>query len=119
MATSASIDPSSGGRGVRSSSQVSIHQLTCSGCDMAWMMAPLPSSAMPAADPNEPVLVGVGQVVHRPEDGPPPELVEMMVTAARRAGDDAGAALLDQVAWVGTPKGIWTHPDPAREVAAA
>ncbi len=38
---------------------------------------------------------------------------------ARRAGDDAGGGLLGRVGWIGTPKGTWTHPDPAREVAAA
>jgi acetyl-CoA C-acetyltransferase len=41
-----------------------------------------------------------------------------MVDAARRAGDDAGGDLLGSVGWIGTPKGTWTHPDPAREVAA-
>lgn len=74
---------------------------------------------MPEPDPNEPVLVGVGQVAHRPEDGPPPGLVELMVVAAERAGADAGGALLSRVAQVVTPKGTWTHPDPGREVAAA
>ena len=74
---------------------------------------------MPAAEPNEPVLVGVGQVVHRPDGGEPPELVDLMVAAARAAGDDAGSDLLRRVGWVGTPKGTWTHPDPGREVAAA
>jgi len=69
--------------------------------------------------PDEPVLVGVGQVVHRPEDGPVPTLVELMVDAARRAGEDAGGRLLAEVGWIVTPKGTWTHSDPAREVAAA
>jgi acetyl-CoA C-acetyltransferase len=68
---------------------------------------------------DEPVLVGVGQVVHRPDDGPPPTLVELMTAAARLAGDDAGGGLLADVGWIGTPKGTWTHADPAREVAAA
>ena len=67
--------------------------------------------------PNEPVLVGVGQHVHRPEDGPVPTLVEMMTTAALRAGGDAGPGVLDDLAWIGVPKGAWTHPDPGREVA--
>ncbi len=73
--------------------------------------------APPAAD--EPVLVGVGQVTHRPGDGPLPSLVDLMTTAARRAGDDGGADLLERVGWIGVPKGAWTHPDPGREVAAA
>lgn len=72
---------------------------------------------------HEPVLVGVGQVVHRPEDGEPPPLVDLMATAARRAGEDAGAGagpgLLAGVDWVVALKGAWTHPDPAREVASA
>lgn len=74
---------------------------------------------MPGVPGTEPVLVGVGQAVHRPEDGPPPPLVDLMAVAARAAGDDAGAALLGDGAWVGVPKGTWTHPDPGREVAAA
>jgi len=69
--------------------------------------------------PDEPVLVGVGQHVHRPEDGPVPSLVEMMTTAARRAGGDVGPGVLDRLGWIGVPKGAWTHPDPGREVAAA
>ena len=69
--------------------------------------------------PNEPVLVGVGQVVHRPADGAVPTLVELMTAAARRAGGDVGPGLLETVGWVGVPKGAWTHPDPGREVAAA
>jgi acetyl-CoA C-acetyltransferase len=72
----------------------------------------------PAED--EPILVGTGQVVHRPDDGPVPTLVELMTCAARRAGEDAGAdALLAELGWVGAPKGAWTHPDPGREVATA
>lgn len=65
---------------------------------------------------DEPVLVGVGQVTHRPADGEPPELVDLMVAAAQRAGEDAGGGLLGDVAWIGTPKGTWTHADPGREV---
>ena len=69
--------------------------------------------------PNEPVLVGVGQVVHRPDEAGTPDLVALMTAAVGLAGDDAGGALLDRVGWIGTPRGTWQHPDPAREVAAA
>jgi len=72
----------------------------------------------PLAD-DEPVLVGVGQFVHRPQDGPVPSLVEIMTTATRRAGGEIGPRFLEQLRWVGVPKGAWTHPDPGREVAAA
>lgn len=74
---------------------------------------------MPAVNQNEPVLVGVGQAVHRPDDGPVPSPVDLMVLAARRAGEDAGADLLADIGWIGCPKGTWTHPDPGREVATA
>lgn len=68
---------------------------------------------------DEPVLVGVGQAVHRPQDGPAPSLVEIMTTATRRAGGEIGPQFLEQLRWVGVPKGAWTHPDPGREVATA
>lgn len=74
---------------------------------------------MPPPAPDEPVLVGVGQVVHRPEDGPTPTLIDLMAGAAHRAGDDAAPALLEDLGWVGVPKGAWAHPDPGGEVAAA
>ena len=72
----------------------------------------------PLAD-DEPVLVGVGQAVHRPQDGPVPSLVEIMTTATRRAGGEIGPRFLEAIRWVGVPKGAWTHPDPGREVAEA
>ena len=69
---------------------------------------------------DAPVLVGVGAVRHRPEDGPVPSLVELMIEAVRRAGDDAGSErVLGRIGWIGVPKGAWTHPDPGREVAGA
>lgn len=86
---------------------------------MGLIMAPVPSGAMSPMAPTEPVLVGVGQAVHRPGDGPVPSLVEIMTTATRRAGGEIGPRFLEQVRWVGVPKGAWTHPDPGREVAAA
>src|SRR3954447_19404843 len=69
-------------------------------------------------DPNAPVLVGVAQCAHRPSEGPVPELVDAMVEVAVAAADDAGTrALLGRVAWIGVPKGAWSHPDPGRLVA--
>ena len=68
-----------------------------------------------------PVLVGVGAVRHRPEDGPVPSLVELMIEAVapgrrrRRVGSRCSVASGGSVC----PKGAWTHPDPGREVAAA
>jgi acetyl-CoA C-acetyltransferase len=73
-----------------------------------------------AAGDDIPVLVGAGQVRHRPEDGPVPSLVELMAEAVQRAVDDAGRrGLLGKVGWIGAPKGTWTHPDPAREIGQA
>ncbi len=72
----------------------------------------------PLAD-DEPVLVGVGQAVHRPQDGPAPSLVEIMTIATRRAGGEIGPHFLEQLRWIGVPKGAWTHPDPGREIGAA
>ena len=85
---------------------------------MGPIMAPLPSWAMSPLADDEPVLVGVGQAVHRPQDGPVPSLVEIMTTATRRAGGEIGPAVPGaRSGWVGVPKGAWTHPDPGREVA--
>lgn len=71
-----------------------------------------------AIPPDTPVLVGVAARSYRPEDGEVPDLLDAMVEAARAAGRDAGgSALLERVAWVGVPKGAWTHPDPGRVVA--
>jgi acetyl-CoA C-acetyltransferase len=82
-------------------------------------MAPLPSAPVSGVDAGQPVLVGAGQVVHRPEDGQVPTEVELMTAAARVAGEDAGCPdLLARVGWVGAAKGTWTLPDPGRDVAA-
>jgi acetyl-CoA C-acetyltransferase len=74
---------------------------------------------VPAGD-DTPVLVGVGQVRHRPDDGPVPSLVELMLDAVQRAAADAGSSgLLGKTGWIGAPKGTWTHPDPGREIGRA
>src|SRR4029450_4590333 len=83
-------------------------------------MAPLPSAPVSGVDAGQPVLVGAGQVVHRPEDGLVPSVVELWTPPARAAGDDAGRPdLLARVAWLGAAKGTWTLPDPGRDVAVA
>ena len=75
-----------------------------------------------AMDPGRtPVLVGVGVATQREED--PTRALDplaLMITAARVAGEDAGApALLGAVQRVLVPKGRWSYSDPARAVAAA
>jgi acetyl-CoA C-acetyltransferase len=75
-------------------------------------------AAVATIDPETPVLVGVAARSHRPEDGEVPELLDAMVEVALAAADDAGTrSLLERVAWVGVPKGAWSHPDPGRVVA--
>jgi len=96
---------------VRSSPQVSNHQLTSAG----ELTGADDGTATFAGVNDEPVLVGVGQVTRRDK----PDLVELMTSAARAAGEDSGApSLLADLAWVGVPRGAWTLADPGREVAA-
>ncbi len=71
-------------------------------------------------DPRTPVIVGVAQVTDRAGDPTVARTaVELMVDACRSAAVDAGhpgaAAGVDVVAVVG---GLWSHPDPGRQVAA-
>jgi len=70
-------------------------------------------------DPRTPVLVGVGQVTQRVDQGAASlEPVDLMAEAARQAEADAGAALLgavDTVAYVAPLS--WPYRDPARLVA--
>jgi acetyl-CoA C-acetyltransferase len=72
-------------------------------------------------DPRTPVIVGVGQVDGRVlgGDGASPEPVDLMVAAAREAGDDASAAplvaRLDSVRVVSLLS--WRYRDPARLLA--
>jgi acetyl-CoA C-acetyltransferase len=70
-------------------------------------------------DPRTPVLVGAG-VAHQRFDDPTAaaEAVELMTTAAERAGSDAGVPqLLSQVGGVFVPRGTWRYADPGRIVA--
>ena len=77
-------------------------------------------------DPRTPVIIGVGQLNQRVDQGAPPlEPTELAVEAVRRAADDAGAArggdaLLagaDEVAVVEIMS--WRYRDPGRIVADA
>jgi acetyl-CoA C-acetyltransferase len=77
------------------------------------------SSSLPSQiDPRSPVVVGVGQHLHR--DGDAPEPAELMVEAVLRADKDTGvgglAARADVVAAV--PTFSWRYRDPGRLVAA-
>lgn len=65
-------------------------------------------------DPRTPVLVGVGTA------GDDLEAAELMVRAARAAGDDSGApSILSRLDRVVVPRGTWAYPDPGRLVAVA
>jgi acetyl-CoA C-acetyltransferase len=65
-------------------------------------------------DPRTPVLVGCGQVLQRAED--PAEAEEplgLMIQAALRAAEDAGApALLGALDSVRVPRGLWRYANP-------
>jgi acetyl-CoA C-acetyltransferase len=70
-------------------------------------------------DPRTPVLVGAG-VAHQRSDDPAGavEAVDLMTTAAERAGEDADApALLAQARAIFVPRGTWRYADPGRIVA--
>jgi acetyl-CoA C-acetyltransferase len=74
-----------------------------------------------APDPHAPVLIGLGEAVHRPGE-PVPENTEpaaLMDEAVRAAADDAGApgvlAAIQAVAVA--PSAAWTDGDPGRRVA--
>ena len=72
-------------------------------------------------NPRTPVLVGVGTVRQR-EDDPSAalEAIDLVVAAARRAGDDAAApGLLSRVDLIAIPRGVWSYADPGRMVAEA
>lgn len=77
-------------------------------------------SSWDSLDPRTPVVIGVG--VACPEPGPPGEgddALDLMVTAARRAGADCGApGLLSTVDVVSVPTGSWSRRNPGGYVAA-
>jgi acetyl-CoA C-acetyltransferase len=76
----------------------------------------MPSNGL---DPRAPVVAGVGVCTQRVEEpGGGDEAVELMVTAAQRAGDDSGSpALLQAIERVAVPHGSWRYTDPGRIVA--
>jgi acetyl-CoA C-acetyltransferase len=72
------------------------------------------------------VIVGVGQLTHRPQHDDPTtwtDPVSLMARALEMAGDDAAAAegrspLLDRIdVLTAVPSFVWSVPDPARTVA--
>jgi acetyl-CoA C-acetyltransferase len=65
------------------------------------------------------VIAGVGVASQRvDEPGGGLEALELMIAAARAAGDDSGApAILREVRQVAVPHGTWTYTDPGRLVA--
>lgn len=79
---------------------------------------------MTPRDPRAPVLVGAGQVTHRPSDhDAPPSTPELLALAARAALADAGTAagttLLAQAEVVGVVDVFsWSAPDPAAVLAS-
>jgi acetyl-CoA C-acetyltransferase len=65
-------------------------------------------------DPRTPVLVGCGQILQRAED---PALAQeplgLMIQAAERAAEDAGApALLAALDSIRVPRGLWRYANP-------
>lgn len=78
---------------------------------------------MSSIDPRTPVLVGAGQITHRPADGPVPSTPELLALAARAALGDTGAAgpaLADRADVVAVVDLFsWTVPDPAAALAQA
>ena len=67
-------------------------------------------------DPRTPVLVGVGADVRRDNDLPGPSYLDLMLTAAERAYDDAGVESKTTGA-VLVPRGSWSNGDPEHVVA--
>lgn len=72
---------------------------------------------------NIAAVVGVAQVIQRPDGVPLDKAkgpIELMVEAARRAADDAGApGLLTDVEWIGAAGGWFRYTNPAQLVAQA
>lgn len=75
---------------------------------------------MPSLDPRTPVLVGAGQITHRPGDGAVPSTPELLERAARVALADAGGGLEARTEVVAVVDLFsWTVPDPAAWLAGA
>jgi acetyl-CoA C-acetyltransferase len=86
----------------------------------ATVAASPPMTAIDSLDPRTPVVVGVGVASQRvDEPGGGLEAVELMLAAARAAGEDSGApGILPRVERVAVPHGTWSYPDPGRIVGA-
>ncbi len=71
--------------------------------------------------PTTPVLVGIGVINQRETDlSKADEAVELMIRAARAAGDDCGAPELLQAAQrISVPKGVWSYQNPAKAIGEA
>jgi len=65
-------------------------------------------------DPRTPVIAGVGVATQNLDDpGSALEALELMIAAARTAGDDTGARdILRAVQRVAVPHGSWQYTDP-------
>jgi acetyl-CoA C-acetyltransferase len=76
---------------------------------------------MTSLDPRTPVIVGVAQVIQRPDDlADAVEASALMTRAVRDAAADAGAPdLVGGLDHVGVVSGAWRYSDPGRLVADA
>jgi acetyl-CoA C-acetyltransferase len=77
------------------------------------------STRREALDPRTPVIVGAGVASqHLDEPGSGLEALELMLAAARTAGEDTGApGILRAVQRVAVPHGSWHYTDPGRIIA--
>jgi acetyl-CoA C-acetyltransferase len=77
------------------------------------------STRWKALDPRTPVIVGVGVATQQLDDPSSClEALELMIAAARTAGDDSGSrAILQAVQRVAVPGGTWQYSDPGRIIA--
>ena len=71
-------------------------------------------------DPRSPVIVGVGQYVHRPDNPDPTDPLDLMAEAVRSAADDAGLggipSTVDSLRVVSLLS--WRYGNPAQLLAA-
>ncbi len=77
------------------------------------------STSWQSLDSRTPVIAGVGVASqHLDEPGGGEEALELMISAAHKAGDDTGAsAILREVQRVSVPHGSWAYTDPSRVIA--
>ena len=74
---------------------------------------------MSKLDPRTPVIIGVGQMLQRPDDlSDAVEALEMMALTVEKAADDAGTRMaLKKADAIRVIKGAWSYSDPARLLA--